>query len=272
MKRFLTLLFLMAAALSTMAQEAKVFDLWPDGPLTKSKDRTDSARIHVYLPDSKKATGRAVVVCPGGAYRFLAIDHEGKHWAKFFNKLGIATIVLEYRMPHGDYRIPIEDAEAAIRLVRNMAPSWHINTNDIGIMGSSAGGHLAATIATRSKDLAAPDFQILFYPVITMDPSFTHHESMTNLLGENPHKKHIRLFSADQQITRLTPRAFIALSDDDQVVLPANAVNYYLECYRHDVPATLHVYPDGGHGWGFKPDFAYHIEMLLDLKAWLESF
>jgi acetyl esterase/lipase len=139
-------------------------------------------------------------------------------------------------------------------------------------MGFSAGGHLASTIATHAKGEAKPDFQILFYPVITMDPGFTHRGSHDNLLGKSAKKKLEREFSNDQQITRVTPRAFIALSDDDTTVLPINSANYYQECLRHDVPATVHVYPTGGHGWGYRESFPYHIEMVLELKAWLQSF
>lgn len=125
--------------------------------------------------------------------------------------------------------------------------------------------------ALAVKD-AKPDFQILFYPVITMDPAYTHKGSHDNLLGKDAKKKTEDKYSSDMQVTRVTPRAFIALSDDDHAVVPANGVNYYVECYRHDVPASLHVYPSGGHGWGIRDSFKYHIEMELELRAWLQSF
>ena len=266
------LALLLAVSASMSAQKGKVLELWPQGAPTASVDLQDTARLHVFLPDAKKANGKAVVICPGGGYAMLAMNHEGLDWASFFNQQGIAAIVLKYRLPHGNHRIPVEDAEEAIRTVRRMADAWHIKTNQVGIMGSSAGGHLAATIATQAMGDGAPNFQLLFYPVLTMDPSFTHHGSMENFLGGVASKKEVRTYSCDQRVSRVTPRAFIALSDDDHVVLPANGVNYYVECYRHDVPATLHVYPSGGHGWGINSNFAYHIEMLLDLKAWLSSF
>jgi acetyl esterase/lipase len=146
----------------------------------------------------------------------------------------------------------------------------------VGIMGFSAGGHLASTIATHSKGEVKPDFQILFYPVITMVSGFTHKGSHDNFLGKDLSKKEQKRleqeFSNDMQVTRATPRAFIALSDDDHGVLPSNGVNYYVECFRHDVPASLHVYPTGGHGWGYRESFPYHMEMLLELKAWLTTF
>ena len=249
-----------------------VVDLWPNGAPTRSVDPHDTARVFVYLPEVRHVTGRAIVICPGGGYSGLAIDHEGNGWAEFFAGQGIATIVLKYRMPHGDRDIPIEDAMEAMRLVRRNSKEWHIDSGQVGIMGSSAGGHLASVIATKGKGDAAPNFQVLFYPVITMNPGFTHRGSHDNLLGKDARKKLEHEYSTDRQVTRVTPRAFIALSDDDHTVLPANGVNYYLACYRHDVPATLHVYPTGGHGWGIKQSFPYHIEMLLDLKAWLRSF
>lgn len=249
-----------------------VVDLWPNGAPTRSVDPHDTARVFVYLPEVRHVTGRAIVICPGGGYSGLAIDHEGNGWAEFFTGQGITTIVLKYRMPHGDRDIPIEDAMEAMRLVRRNSKEWHIDSGQVGIMGSSAGGHLASVIATKGKGDAAPNFQVLFYPVITMNPGFTHRGSHDNLLGKDARKKLEHEYSTDRQVTRVTPRAFIALSDDDHTVLPANGVNYYLACYRHDVPATLHVYPTGGHGWGIKQSFPYHIEMLLDLKAWLRSF
>lgn len=260
------------AAMTATAQSRAEFCLWTEGAPTSNGDPSDTAKIYVYLPDKKIATGRAVVICPGGAYEHLALDHEGREWAPVLNGQGMAVIVLKYRMPHGNPEIPVQDAEQAMRLTRSMATAWDIDPSQVGIMGFSAGGHLASLIATRSTGDAAPDFQILFYPVITMDPSFTHRGSHDNLLGSKPNKRTEREYSTDQQITRATPRAFIALSDDDHDVLPANGVNYYLECYRHDVPASLHVYPMGGHGWGIRQSFPYFFEMMFELKAWLRSF
>lgn len=260
--------------ISATASAQKVFDidLWPNGPKEKSVDREDTARIRVFLPEENRNTRRAVVICPGGGYSHLAMQHEGYDWATFFNKEGIAAIVLKYRMPHGKYEVPISDAEEAMRLVRQHSAEWRINPDDVGIMGSSAGGHLASTIATHSVKEAKPNFQILFYPVISMNPEFTHRGSHDNLLGEKPRKKREIEYSNDMQVSRTTPRAWIALSFNDDVVMPINGSNYYTELYKHDVPACIHVYPTGGHGWGFRSSFDYHIEMLLELKAWLKSF
>ena len=235
-------------------------------------DPKDTAKVRVYLPDAKEATGRAIVICPGGGYEHLALDHEGYQWGEFLMNQGIAAIVLKYRMPHGDADVPVTDAETAMKMVRQNARAWNIKVNDVGIMGFSAGGHLASTIATQSKGEARADFQILFYPVITMMEGFSHGGSRTNLLGKKPSKREEKRYSSDMNVSRNTPRAFIALSDDDDVVPPANGVNYYMELYRNDVPASLYVYPRGGHGWGANMGFKHHLEMQLNLQAWLKSF
>ena len=228
--------------------------------------------LRVFLPAPELATGRAVVACPGGGYSGLAVNHEGYDWAPYFNKQGIALIVLKYRMPKGDRTLPISDAEAAIKMVRDSADVWNLNPNDIGIMGSSAGGHLASTIATHAPEALRPNFQILFYPVITMDKSFTHMGSHDNLLGKDASADLEKEFSNEKQVTKETPRAFIVYSDDDKVVPPANGVNYYLALNKKGVPSVLHIYPTGGHGWGIREDFLYKSEMQNELTSWLRSF
>ena len=228
--------------------------------------------LRVFLPAPELATGRAVVACPGGGYSGLAVNHEGYDWAPYFNKQGIALIVLKYRMPKGDRTLPISDAEAAMKMVRDSADVWNLNPNDIGIMGSSAGGHLASTIATHALEALRPNFQILFYPVITMDKSFTHMGSHDNLLGKDASVDLEKEFSNEKQVTKETPRAFIVYSDDDKVVPPANGVNYYLALNKKGVPSVLHIYPTGGHGWGIREDFLYKSEMQNELTSWLRSF
>ena len=228
--------------------------------------------LRVFLPAPELATGRAVVACPGGGYSGLAVNHEGYDWAPYFNKQGIALIVLKYRMPKGDRSLPISDAEAAMKMVRDSADVWNLNPNDIGIMGSSAGGHLASTIATHAPEALRPNFQILFYPVITMDKSFTHMGSHDNLLGKDASADLEKEFSNEKQVTKETPRAFIVYSDDDKVVPPANGVNYYLALNKKGVPSVLHIYPTGGHGWGIREDFLYKSEMQNELTSWLRSF
>lgn len=271
LKSIALLVALFAVSVSAMAQRSFDVNLWAAKAPNKN-GLQDTAYIKVFLPDAKRATGRAVVICPGGGYALLAMEHEGTQWAPFFNNMGIAAIVLHYRMPNGNVKVPISDAEEALRTVRRNAKNWHINASDVGIMGFSAGGHLASTIATQSKADAKPNFQILFYPVITMMQGYTHQGSHDNLLGKDAHKKDEQKYCSDLQVTRVTPRACLLLSDDDHTVMPINSVNYYAELYRHDVPASIYVYPTGGHGWGMNTSFAYHAEMLTNLKGWLESF
>ena len=279
LKTVFTALLLTCSA-AAYSQKGTTMELWPNGAAVASPDDTDKAEITVYLPSEKKATGRAVVCCPGGGYTHLAMDHEGHQWATFFNNQGIALIVLKYRMPHGNRLIPISDAEEAMKLVRRHAAEWHVNPNDVGIMGFSAGGHLASTIATHSTGDAAPNFQILFYPVITMDPGYTHMGSHDGFLGtfssdKKDQKELKRLeteFSNDLQVNRTTSRAFLALSDDDKAVPAANGFNYYQQLYKHDVPASIHIYPTGGHGWGYRESFPFHYNVIFELQAWLQSF
>ena len=273
-------MLVLACSTSAFSQKGTTMDLWPNGAPNNNGDDKDKAELTVYLPDAKKATGRAVVCCPGGGYTHLAMDHEGHQWAAFFNNQGIALIVLKYRMPHGNRFIPISDAEEAMKTVRRNATDWHINPEDVGIMGFSAGGHLASTIATHSKGDAAPNFQILFYPVITMDPGYTHMGSHDGFLGSfsdgKKDQKELRKlefeYSNDLQVNRTTPRAFLALSDDDKAVPAANGFNYYQQLYKHDVPASIHIYPTGGHGWGYRETFDYHYNVIFELKGWLQSF
>ena len=275
LKSVLTTL-LLAFSATAFSQKGITMEVWPNGAPNANGDDKDKAELTVYLPDAKKATGRAIVCCPGGGYSHLAMDHEGHQWATFFNNQGIALIVLKYRMPHGNYVVPISDAEQAMKIVRQNAAEWHIDRNNVGIMGFSAGGHLASTIATHSTGEAAPNFQILFYPVITMDLGFTHKGSHDNFLGEGHSKKELRKleteYSNDLQVNRTTPRTFLALSDDDKAVPAANGFGYYQQLYKHDVPASIHIYPSGGHGWGYRESFAYHYQMVFELKAWLQSF
>ena len=269
-------LFLIAGfAATTMfaaAQSRFEVKLYNSRPPYGNGDDRDTAKVRVYLPVDRESTGRAVVICPGGGYSSLSMETEGYDWGEFFQNQGIAAIVLKYRLPHGKPEVPISDAEQAIKLTRMNAASWKIDRNNVGIMGFSAGGHLAAMVATTSKGDAKPNFQILFYPVISMMEGYGHEGSFRNLLGKHPSKSDQKKYSADMNVTRITPRAFIALSDDDDSVPPANGVNYYTELYRNDIHASLHVYPGGGHGWGSKIGFRYHEELMMDLKAWLRSF
>ena len=232
------------------------------------------ATLTCFLPAADKATGRAVVVGPGGAYWALAMQHEGTDWAEYFNAQGIACCVLKYRLPKGDRTKPIGDAMNAMKMVRDSAAAWHVNPHDVGIMGSSAGGHLAATISTQADVAHRPDFSILFYPVISMDGAKGHIGSMNNLLGKARNDAPLRRqYSCERRVRRhATPPAILLLSNDDLSVPPVtNAIAYYSAMRGKGNLCALYVYPTGGHGWGFKQDFKYHNEMLGNLTSWLNQ-
>lgn len=260
-------LFIFAALCASWSQAAphrqfKV-NITPDG----------KANMIVCLPDSDKATGRAVVVCPGGGYEGLAMENEGTNWIPFFTDRGIACMILTYRMPHGDLTIPVSDAEKAITTVRDSAEVWNINPYDVGIMGSSAGGHLASTLATHAPTKARPDFQILFYPVITMDESRTHAGSVRSFLGEKRHdRKYVELYSNELQVRRhVTPPALILLATDDTLVPPVpNGVAYFAALRNADIPAAMYAYAEGEHGFGSQTNFVYHKQLLEDMTSWLD--
>ena len=278
---FFMLSFLISTLKLSAQQEAFNMDLWPNGlpnsnGIDQSQPYDDSKQnfkpsIRVFLPDAAKSTGLAVVCCPGGGYSHLAMDHEGYEWASFFNERGIALIVLKYRMPHANPDVPISDAKEALRVVRENAQKWNIDPQKVGIMGSSAGGHLASTVSTHSDMLTAPAFQILFYPVVTFDYKYTHQGSRHNLIGKNAAQELVTLYSNEKQASNQTPPAIMLLSDDDTVVPSPNSVNYYLALKQHGIKATMHIYPSGGHGWGIRKNFKYHKEMLADLSAWLDT-
>ena len=212
-----------------------------------------------------KPNGMSVIICPGGGYGRLAIDHEGVEVAKAFNQIGVTAFVLKYRLPNDSIMTdktkgPLQDAQEAIRMIRKQAAAWGLNPAKIGIMGFSAGGHLAATAATHfnvmadaaAKDTTSvrPDFAILIYPVISFDDSITHKGSKTNLLGKDPTAEQTKLFSNELQVTKNSPPAFLVHAGDDGTVPVENSIRYYQACIKNKVPAELHVYPKGGHGFG----------------------
>lgn len=248
----------------SVAQTARTFTL------TNSSDGVST--LTCFLPE--QPSGRAVVACPGGGYSHLAMEHEGTDWASYFNAQGIAYFVLKYRMPNGDRTIPMGDAYNAMKTVRDSAASWKLNPYDVGIMGSSAGGHLASAVSTHAPFAVRPNFTILFYPVISMDERSTHRGSVVGFLGEHRTDKNlVNQFSSDHAVRRhLTPPAIILTSGDDHVVYPVtNGIAYFSAMRRAGNPCALHVYPSGGHGWGFRSNFTYHEQMLGELTQWLKT-
>ncbi len=265
MKKLLTSALLSFCVLSLSAQTARKFtvNITPDG----------QSNMVAYLP--QQPTGRAVVVLPGGGYQHLAMQHEGHDWAPWFNEQGIACFVLTYRMPKGDRNIPLSDARQAIRTVRDSAQAWAVNPFDVGIMGSSAGGHLASSVSTHSEFCCRPDFSILFYPVISMNPRETHRGSCVNFLGEEglKNEKLVKEWSNQNAVrSHLTPPAIIITAHDDGTVPPVtNGVAYYSAMRNMGNLCSLYIYPSGGHGFGFRTSWPYHDQMLADLRAWLGS-
>lgn len=274
---------MLGTMLSAMAQTAKTFDidLWQNGlPNSNGIDKTqpynDEARnfkpmVRVFVPEDSVKTDMAILVIPGGGYRVLSLGQEGYDWANVFNAQGITTVVLNYRMPMGVTEVPISDATEAMRLIREKAAEWGINPKKVGVLGSSAGGHLASTICTHNDSLTRPDFQILFYPVISMDKEITHMDSHNCLIGEDASKEMEELYSNQLQVTPQTPPCCLILADDDFLVSPRNAAEYYIALQKNKVKATMHVYPSGGHGFGCGQWFKYRNEMLQDLNGWLET-
>ncbi len=265
------------------AQKTVELPLWPNGApnsneLSGAEQRQNNGEVsNVTEPTltvypAARPNGMAIIMCPGGGYSRLAMNHEGHDMAPWLNTQGITYAVLKYRMPNGHHEVPLSDAEQAIRLLREHAAEWGVNPQRVGIMGASAGGHLAASLATLySSDKSRPDFQILFYPVISMQKGITHGGSRKNLLGENPSQELEQKYSLERQVSPRTPQAFIMLSSDDDVVPPINGIGYFLALRDHKVPASLHAYPIGGHGWGFRDSFTYKRQWTEELEKWLRD-
>lgn len=238
--------------------------LWPAGtPDAVGSEPADRPTLTVFLPPSDRANGTGVIVCPGGGYGHLAVDHEGKQVAQWYNERGVAAFMLKYRLaPRYRHPAPLQDAQRAIRTVRARAKEYHINPERIGIMGFSAGGHLASTAGTHfdtgkpdamdpiERVSSRPDFLILCYPVITLTEPYLHRGSRNNLLGNAPNPKLIESLSNDKQVTDRTPPTFLFHTNADAGVVPENSVLFYLALRKAKVPAELHIYEQGKHGVG----------------------
>src|SRR5579862_1588042 len=261
----------------------KVELLWPNGaPGAMGTKDADKPSITIYLPPADKATGAAVVVCPGGGYGGLAKGHEGKDPADFLNKLGITAFVLQYRVAPYRHPAPLEDAQRALRIVRSRAKEWNIDLKKIGIWGFSAGGHLASTAATHFDDGKAdaedpidrvgcrPDFAILCYPVITLEEPYCHKGSRDNLLGKNPDAKLLESLCNDKQVTEKTPPTFLFHTNADNGVVPENSILFYMALRKAKVPAELHIYEKGDHGVGLAAKDPVLSSWPDRLEAWLK--
>lgn len=234
------------------------------GEIVSRYEKVTDPTITVFLPPYEKATGAAVLICPGGGYEVLAFDHEGIAIARWLNDNGIAGIILKYRLPSDlimtDKSVgPLQDAQEAIRIIRRNASEWKINPREIGVIGFSAGGHLASTLSThftekvyevKDTTSARPDFSLLIYPVISFNTSFTHAGSRKNLIGDNPSDNAVRHFSNELQITENTPPTFLVHSSDDKAVPVRNSIVYFEGLVSRNIPAEMHVFQKGGHGYG----------------------
>lgn len=294
-------LFIFLGLQNGFSQE--IIPLWSgEIPNSQSSDETEIRRegdllwiqnvqeptLEIYLPTKRNATGQAVIICPGGGYFGLAYDWEGTDIAKFLNSKGIAAFVLKYRLPGSKsvvirYKAPLQDAQRAVRLVRNNAEQWNVDTNQVGIMGFSAGGHLASTLGThydqdryslRTKidSLSArPDFMILMYPVITMKSEYTHGGSKNNLLGEDAPQDLVDQYSNELQVDENTPPTFLVHATDDNTVPVMNSILFYQALVEAGVSAEMHIYPEGGHGFSLAIGRGYLRTWVDRLSEWLES-
>jgi acetyl esterase/lipase len=259
-----TIVFLTAKASGALAEpaapEPQRIVLWPDqAPIGDDKFEKATSFITVHRPAAENANGAAFVICPGGGYGGLVDGPEGHGIAKWLVRHGIAGIVLNYRLPSGRSSVPLSDAQRAIRIVRQEAKDWNIKPDRIGILGFSAGGHLASTAATHfdagdsgaadpiARVSCRPDFAALIYPVITMGPQ-THGGSKQNLLGRDPKSELMDLYSNEKQVTDQTPPTFLAHAKNDTVVIPENSREFYAALKAHHIPAEYLELPDGGHG------------------------
>ncbi|MDI1323016.1 MAG: alpha/beta hydrolase [Algoriphagus sp.] len=282
MKKSILTLTLALMAFLSQAQEYTI-PLWVGNPPLQSDQRLKEEvvsegivrisnvqipAIEVYLPAKQISTGKAVVIFPGGGYGILAYDWEGTDFAKWLNSQGIAGIVVKYRLPISKSltdpkEVPLMDAQRAIRLVRQNAAAWNIDPTKVGVMGFSAGGHLASTVSTqykhevdRPKDAidtlsARPDFSILAYPVITFQEGAVHGGSRKNLIGDNASKELKDRFSGELNVNAETPPTFLVHAQDDKGVPIENSLLYYQALHKNGVKASLHIYPTGGHGFAF---------------------
>ncbi|MFL5740237.1 MAG: alpha/beta hydrolase [Flavisolibacter sp.] len=286
------------------AQELRI-PLWPEAKVPNYQKTSETEKkvyteilsislvqtpdINVYLPTKKNANGQAVLICPGGGYGILAYDWEGTDIAKWLNAQGIAAFVLKYRLPNSKsnvvpYLSPITDAKRALRIIRFNAGKWNIRSNQIGVMGFSAGGHLASTLGTQfdegnsqssdsiEQQSARPDFMILVYPVISMTKTIMHAGSRNNLIGEHPDSSLARRFSNELQVTANTPPTFLVHATDDNAVPVENSLLFYEALKSHGVSTEMHIFPKGGHGFALGLSSGTAVQWTNLCVEWIRSW
>ncbi|MEM7659320.1 MAG: alpha/beta hydrolase [Bacteroidota bacterium] len=251
--------------------------------------KVQTPTLEAYFPRPGRANGASVIICPGGGYTILAYDWEGVDMAKWFNSMGVTAFVLKYRLPRYEEAdecaegIALADAQRAMRLVRSRTEEWNLDPERIGIMGFSAGGHLASTTGTHfdagdknateaiEQQSSRPDFMILMYPVVSMDTSIAHMGSRRNLISKTPNPEKERLYSNEAQVTADTPPTLLIHADNDKGVVPENSVYFYLALRKAGVPAAMHIFATGGHGFSFGEGKG-SVENWPDLcEGWLED-
>lgn len=268
------------------AAELKTELLWPAGaPGALGEEAKDKPTLIIYLPEKEKATGGAVVICPGGGYGALAMDHEGHQIARWLNSHGIAGFICDYRHRGKGYGhpVPLQDAQRAIRTVRARAGEFNVDASKIGILGFSAGGHLASSAVTHFDDgdekatdpiqkvSSRPDFGVLCYAVIAFNQKFTHVGSQHNLLGKDASEELINSMSSEKQVTEKTPPCFLWHTYEDTGVPPQNSIVFYQACIDHKVPAELHIYEKGRHGIGLGKGIAGTENWSTECIAWMKN-
>lgn len=291
---------LSALSLQSMAQ-TETLNLWPEGKVPnykantiEEKSVTDASGIlrisgvtiptmTAFIAPKEKATGAAVMICPGGGYGILAASHEGSDFAKWFNERGISAFLLKYRLPDEkgmthQHEVPLMDAMQAMKMIRQNAGKWNIDVNKIGVMGFSAGGHLAATLSThynvgeKASEEAKPNFSILLYPVISFMPTLAHGGSRDKLLGPDKSEELIKYYSNELQVSAKTPPAFLVHAMDDGGVPVENSIEYFLALKKFKTKAEMHLYPMGGHGYGFRTEGKGSlVNWPAAMEGWLKS-
>jgi len=302
MKKFFTLIYLINFFTITLYAQNIILPLWEKNIPNQNEikvneiiDTTNAIRIkdiinptiEVFLPSKGMMTGEAVIICPGGGYAYVVYDKEGSDIAKMLNAQGIAGIVLKYRLPRTENNIkgrfsPFLDAQRAVRLTRFHAKDWGIDSNKVGIMGFSAGGHVASTLGTHYEDnffvtdeidsiSCKPDFMVLVYPVITFKEPFLHLGSRTNLIGDNPDTSLINYYSNELHVNENTPPTFLVQASDDHGVPVENSIMFYDSLIKHNVTCELHCFQEGGHGFGLAIGNE-RLEKWMDLcTSWIKK-
>ena len=254
----------------SVADGGSIFTVSDVGSLAVTNVKLSSgAAIKIFKSTADKANGRAILIIPGGGYSFVAGSNEGADWAPFFNQLGYTAAVLTYTVPPTSDSGPLKQAKSAMAYLRENGEEYHVTTGQVGVIGFSAGGHLASTVATHTTGDDKPAFQILIYPVITMNANYTHIGSRDNLIGSVPPPSLVVKYSNEKQVKADTPMAYVCWADNDGIVPPRNSIDYVAALEAKGVPVRAKNFPTGGHGFGFSTSYEYHDEMIEDMREWM---